>query len=339
VDVTLDIEVVGAGGHLGRRVTDALTRAGVGFRDVDQPAGRGVVVAALAPGDRLDGVTEAVVSGGGVLLDAAVGQRRVRQLLALDDRARRAGATLVPAAGWAFAVGDLLVGRAAAGRSDLCAAHVAYYVPGWAGLAGRASPGFRREVLDAVAEPGVALVAGEEATEHVGEARRLAWFPRPVGPHHAAGIPGAEALLVPRHVPGIATVRTYVALRSSVAELAQGLGALARWSPVAGWLSRQAGRGTAPRTDERWAVVAEVTDAAGDLVRAWAYGHDRLGVAGAILATLAGLVRDPGAPPGAPPRVPARVLAGVRAPSELAPPAEILDELAATTDLRWSVTT
>ena len=68
--------------------------------------------------------------------------------------------------------------------------------------------------------------------------------------------------------------------------------------------------------------------ASGTLARGWAYGHDRHDVTARTVAWLA-------------PRVATADASSTSRPvgaAELAPPEDLLDALAASTDLRWSVT-
>ncbi len=204
------------------------------------------------------------------------------------------------------------------------------WVPSRRSLLAGATPRERADLLGAVAEPLTVLVEGQARTERIAEPRRLAWFPRPVGPHHAVTTPGTHWRTLPQVVPSVHTVRSAVALRSAAAELLQGLGNLAR----TGWgrrvLDRVADRPGRDRgtAEERWALVVEVADDDGTLVRGWAYGRDRHDVTARIAATLAPRVATADANPA---RRPVGAI-------ELCDPQELLDGLAAVTDLRWSVT-
>lgn len=230
----------------------------------------------------------------------------------------------VVGAGWFGGVGDLLVARAARNALAAKEVHVTYWVPGRRSLLSTASDGERRDLWRLLTTTGHALVHDAAHDERVGEARRLAWFPRPVGPHHAGAIAGTEHVTVPQHVPGVDTVRTYVALTSWVAEVAQAIGGVSRLGDVGARLrGRAEGRSRPAVTDdERWACVVEVEERSGDVHRAWAYGTDRHGIA-AELATLVALAL-PAAPPGR------------TAPAQVLDAAATLDELADLTDLRWS---
>lgn len=259
--------------------------------------------------------------------------------------AAEAGVTAVPGAGCAPLLGDLLTAIAADAFTSPDAAHVAYVLPG-GGHLGDATPGVRASLAAGVGRPVLALVDGHLAEERTAEQRRLAWFPRPLGPHHAAGIPGGEPLTVPRHVPGLRTVRTYLAMPSWRAELAQFSANATRWNAarrrLVGRLERDRPTPSAARrAGLRWGVVAEVAEqpatvedgplgdapigATPAVARAWAYGHDPYEVAAhAALSVAERILGD-------------EVPAGVLAPAQVADPRELLDGLSATSDLRWSV--
>lgn len=239
-------------------------------------------------------------------------------------------APVVPGAGFASAIGDALAvvaGRELVGPTR---ADVTVFVPARRSLLAGATPRERAELLEAVVTPMSVLVEGQVVTERVAEARRLAWFPRPVGPHHAAATPGTHWRTLPRVMPTLRTVRSALALRSSTAELVQGLGNLARIGAVERFVRRRAARPGPDRgtADERWAIVVEVATPSGGLTRGWAYGHDRHALTARTAALLAGRVGTAdasasGRPVGA---------------TEILSSEELLDALAARTDLRWSVT-
>lgn len=239
-------------------------------------------------------------------------------------------APVLPGVGFASAVGDavaVLAGRQLLGptRADLTV-----YVPSRRSLLSGATPRERAELLREARSPMPVLVDGTVTTARIAEARRLAWFPRPVGPHHAAAIPGTHWRTLPRALPTLQTVRTALALRSSVAELLQGLGHLARFDTVGAVVDRRAARPGPDRgtAHERWALVAEVATPGGDLARGWAYGHDRHGITATVAALLAARLPTADAAAAGLPRGATEVMAAQ----------ELLDALAADTDLRWSVT-
>jgi hypothetical protein len=323
-------EVPGVGGSVGSaRTVDAArpdTLRTVLAEDVD------LLVSAVGPAVALGaGVLETAVSQRVHLVDLGAAPGYLRW--AHDQGAAAAlaaGVTVVPGAGCSPLVGDLLTAIAAGAVTAPSAAHVAYVLPG-GGHLGDATPGVRASLAAGIGRPLLAVVDGRLTEEGTAELRRLAWFPRPVGPHHAAAIPGGEPLTVPRHVPGIRTVRTYLAMPSWRAELAQFQANAARWETarrrVVGRLERERPPPSATRrAGLRWAVVAEVADGAGDgVARAWANGHDPYDVAAHAVLAVAEAVLGGGAP------------AGVLAPAQVADPRELLDGLSAVTDLRWSI--
>jgi short subunit dehydrogenase-like uncharacterized protein len=276
------------------------------------------------------GVLEAALHAGVHYLDASLEQDAALWAYEHDERARRAGVTALPGAGFPTVPLDLLAHLAygaVTGGEDL---HLAVTAPNRGGLRAAAGPGARRAIAGMLGQPVTAWVDGRAEREPLGEARRLAWFPRPVGPAHAAGIPAVASVSVPRHCPDVRTVRTYLALSSARAEALQLAGNAARWEPARRRLQRWArGRGgepTARRRDEvTWAAVAETQGVEG-VARAWANGRDPAALTAVGLVALAEQVVVGSAP------------AGVLAPAEVEDPGELLDLLAARGDLRWSIT-
>ncbi len=328
------VAVVGAAGRIGRIVLEQLAADGVTVQRV---------------GRELSHRTDEAIGDAAVVVDATGGQ--VPQLLAAagargchvvevrPDQASVQGrfaapapsgdATLVPGAGLQPLVGDLLAHVAGSAVGELEAVHVAYVFPDHRGVLGGASPARRRIVAEELAAPMLALLDGDVVDEPLGEHRRLAWFPRPIGPHHAAAIPGAEMVTVPRHLPGVATVRTYVAISGWRAELLQFVGN-ASTSPagrrrLVERLERPVSEETVQRrADRRWACVAEAAGSDG-VARAWAYGRGPERLTGRAAAVVARRLLGGGTP------------TGVRSPAELGAPPRLLDELAMRTDLRWSL--
>jgi short subunit dehydrogenase-like uncharacterized protein len=276
------------------------------------------------------GVLETAVARGVHLVDLGAAPGYLRWAHEQGAAAIAAGVTVVPGAGCSPLVGDLLTSIAADAVTAPAAAHVAYVLPG-GGHLGDATPGVRASLAAGVGRPVLALVDGRLEEERTAEERRLAWFPRPVGPHHAAAIPGGEPLTVPRHVPGIRTARTYLAMASWRAEVAQFQANASRWEAarrrVVGRLERERPPPSATRrAGLRWGVVAEVADRDGDgVARAWANGHDPYELAACAALAVAEHLLDGRAP------------AGVLAPAQVTDPRLLLDGLSAVTDLRWSI--
>lgn len=279
-------------------------------------------------------LADAAVRAGRPLLDIEPEQPRVVAMF--DDHhldAAAAGVVLVPGAGLQHAVGDALVALAAATVELPAEAHVAYTFPDRGAALARASGGRRRSAAAALGQPVESLVRGERTSERLGEARRLAWFPRPVGPSHAAAIGGGEVRSVPRHLPELRTVRTYLAIPSWRAELLQAAANLARHDRTRRLVTRRLERdrpgfGPAVRRTTRWGCVAEVEGADG-IARAWAYGHDPYVLTATAAAVLVDAVLAGAGGVG---------VAGVLAPSQVLEPGELLDRLAERTDTRWSRT-
>ncbi len=239
-------------------------------------------------------------------------------------------APVLPGAGFASVVGDALVVTASQRVVGPTRADVTLYVPSRRSLLAGATPRERAELLEAVLAPMTILLDGRVVEERIAEDRRLAWFPRPVGPHHAAAVPGTHWRTLPRVVPTLETVRTALALRSSSAEVLQALGNAARFDRLADMVRGRAARpgGDRGTVEERWAMVVEVASPGGATVRAWAYGHDRHALTADAVALLAPRVAT----------ADASQLAVPVGPTEVMSAEPLLDALAASTDLRWSVT-
>ena len=319
--IDVDRELVGI------RSADVTTRDGLRAA----LEGLDVLLTTVGPFDQLGrDVLDATIDTGTHYVDVTGEQPFIRWAYEeRDAAARAAGICAVPAAGFEFLPGDLLAGLAGEVVDDSSEIHIAYIVPGSGGLWRVTSAGTRRTAATMLDRPGVALDRGELVEEGLAEARRLAWFPRPVGPHHAAGIPGGEAISVPRHVPGVRSVRTYLAIPGWQAEAIQVLGSAARWGPlrrrVTAVLERRSGGPSQERRRAtRWGCVAEARGRDG-VARAWAYGHDLYGLTATAMVVVGEALLEGGAQ------------AGVIPPASVVTPGELLDRIAAQSDLRWSV--
>jgi short subunit dehydrogenase-like uncharacterized protein len=339
------IGVLGAEGFTGGLLVEELSRHGhepVPLDDAPLRAGDAatlrtalttcdLAISTLGPGDPVvRAVVDAAIATGTHLVDLAGDPATLRWAAAeRDAAAREAGVTVVVGAGFASVPGDPLAHLAGHALTSPREVHVCYAFPSAGGFLAALSGGTRRAIAERLGEPGLAVHHGELVEELPGETRRLAWFPRPVGPAHAAGVPGPEPLTVPQHVPSARTVRTYLALTSWRAELLQAAGSLARWRAGRRFLERRlTARRAAPtparRSTTRWACVAEAAGEEG-VARAWAYGTDPYGTGAAAAVALAEAV------------VGGHADAGVIPPSLTEVPAELLDTLSARTDLRWAI--
>jgi hypothetical protein len=341
--VVARIGVLGAGGGLGGLVVAELERRGhdpvpLGDgelarddRALHTALGRcPLVVSALGRRDLTRRVLDAALATGTHLVDPVGDPETLRWALTERDApARSAGVSVVLAAGLPAVPGDPLAHVAAHAVTAPDEVHVCYSFPGAGGLLGALSGGTRAAFADLLGMPVVAVAGGELVEELPGEIRRLAWFPRPVGPAHAAGVPGPEPLTVSRHVPSARTVRTYLALSSWRAELLQASGAVAGRPTGRRLLARRlTARKGAPspsrRAATRWACVAEAAGQEG-VARAWAYGTDPYGTGAASLVAVSEAV------------LAGHADAGIVPPSFVEVPGELLDRLSGRTDLRWSV--
>lgn len=355
-----EIAVLGASGFTGRLVVRALARRGARVvaagRDVDAVEHAVGDVPEVVRIERVDvherDTLDALVGSVGVLattvgpfvdlghpaFEAAVragchyvdstGEQPFVRWAFEHEEAPGAAGTLVPACGFDALVGGLLADVAAAAVRDPVEVHVAYLVRGRSVIV---SQGTRRTMARMLDGTGVAMRDGRMVEEDLAERRRLAWFPKPVGPRHAAGFPGCEPITVPRHVDGVRTVATYFALPTALAELGQFLASLTRFDAVRRFVRRALPAGPEGPSEEarkrtRWGCVAEVEGADGDVARAWAYGHDIYGFTAESMALAAERLAQDGAR-----------RSGVAAPPEVFEADTFLDGLAAVIDLRWSV--
>ncbi len=333
------VAVLGADGCVGQRLAPALDALGAELVPVGRngavtaPVEAPLLVAAGASQGCRPTIQSEIARG----RDIVDVHRDAGHLVWLHDQVapgvRTSGARVVGGAGLRWAVGDLLTSVAAAELERVEEVHVAYPTGGGREVA---TPGERRDRLVQLGMPALARVDGRTVDEPPGAERRLAWFPRPVGPSHAAGVPGGEVLTVPLHLPGARTVRTYEAVPSWRAEWLQAEANLARtaWGRrrLARWLARERPvPGQASLAGRRWGCVVEATDGV-TLVRAWAYGHDPVQVTAELGALLVTRLADAAseASTGSPG-------AGPVAPSQVTQPSGALDHLAVRTDLRWSV--
>jgi short subunit dehydrogenase-like uncharacterized protein len=271
---------------------------------------------------------EAALRAGVHHLDASLEPAATAHVHAQHERARSAGIATVSAGGFPAAVLDLLGLSALAAVDGASELHLATTFPGGGWWRHGAGPATRRVLADLLTGPMTAVVDGALTDEPIGEARRLAWFPRPVGLAHAAGVPGTAVLSAHRRDPGLATVREYLALAGWRAELLQLAAGTTGWAPARRWLhARVEGPATTPdaarRSAVRWACVAETRGEQGT-VRAWANGHDPAATSAACLAVLAEAVLAHGQP-------------GAHTPAQLAPSGQLLDELTASREVRWAV--
>lgn len=240
------------------------------------------------------------------------------------DRLVERGQVFVPNAGAGAVLGDLLGVLATQATDRASTVHISHLVAERGGLLGAASRGLRAEVGQLLGAPTVVVAEAAQQSSPLGELRRLAWFARPVGPHHAANVWSPEVVTLARQLPDLRTVQGHLAMTSWRAETTQALGNAARFDWVRTRALRRMHAVHPALDDARWATVAEAEGDHG-VARAWANGRDLTAPTAAILASLAtrlAVIAD---------------VTGVPAPAQLVDPGKLLDELAASLDLRWSV--
>lgn len=300
------IGVRGSGGVLGRAVTARVAALGG---------------EAVAGGSAAAAVDAMVWATPAEAWTATPGVPSIAPAVCQADAARPVD---IPAGGFWGGIGTLLAGVATHEAAAPTEVHVAYGLPGARRVVARASSTLRCALVRAATDDGVARVAGHQVAEPLGEGRRLAWFPAPVGPAHAVAVAGLEHR-APLAVP---TIRTWLAAGSMGAELLQAVGRLDADRGLGQWLHRRAaggGGGPAATEDVRWAVVVEALDRDGSIVRAWANGTDPVAAAADLLVVGAHRLAATSLP------APSGTLLDLGAPDEL------LDRLADLHTLRWSV--
>ncbi|MFA9429037.1 hypothetical protein [Egicoccus sp. AB-alg2] len=324
------ITVLGAGGLTGRRLVRALGERGhlvTGAADLAAAADADLAVVAVRDPDRRAELLGEAARRGLHAVDA--GTDAVVAEVAydgLDGLARQAGVVVVPAAG--SAVGDLLAATALAAVRGPVEVHVTWAFPDRGGWRKAVAPGLRGRAAGVLARPMPVLLDGRHTEELAGEARRLAWFPRPIGPAHAAAVPGPDPLAVQRYAPGLRVARTYLAVSAWRAELLQGTANAVRAPWLRAVVQRRWERGDEPvegAAAPRWACVVESRGTAGEVARAWAYGRDVVGLGVDAVVALSEAILAGHADAGATP------------PARIEVPATLLDQLSARGRLRWSV--
>lgn len=336
-EVGVRIGVIGHRGLVGRCVVELLT-SHVWLRPVrlEPPGGSAaidvpeVVITALGRDDpAAREVLHRLVVAGHRVIDVDLRPARIAWgLEVLGPLADERGTSLVLGAGRRPAVGQLLARVAAERVGQAHAIHLAYTDRPHGRRTARPTPGERRVVAELFSQPVPVIVDGVRRDEQPAATRRLAWFPRPIGPAHVCGAHGAEVELLAARVPELREVRTYEQLPTWRAEVRQ---ALASLSPggrahrsVERWLAaRPALSAPAEAAAGGWGCVVEVHGQAAN-VRGWASGRDHVHASGVVaLAVAEGLTTDPPL--------------GVRSAGDWLPAEATLDRLADEGCLRWSV--
>jgi hypothetical protein len=337
------ITVLGAGGTTGRAVLAAtlahehvaITAARRGGPDVDRRALTVAVDATDRAGlERLCDASDVLVAAvPDIHLEAVVAAAARHRthvvtvtadpaLLAAVEGLVRGTSTAVLAAGYAGIGAILATTSLAAVMGEHV--HVAHAFPD--GRLTPWSPAVRAELARGFGAPMPAWRDARPVDEATGEVRRLAWFARPLGPHHAAAVAGLDALTVPLAHPAVREVRTYLAVGTMQAELLQAAATLTRWPPAARRIRRRIAGSGAPRDPEaRWAIVAE-SAGPGGIARAWAYGRDPQTVGARLAGELAVRLAVEPPPDG-----------GLLPIPTVARPADLLDRLSDTTSTRWQL--
>ncbi|HET6403541.1 MAG TPA: saccharopine dehydrogenase NADP-binding domain-containing protein [Candidatus Thermoplasmatota archaeon] len=227
------IAVLGASGHTGRRVVEALRARGAEPLPLARSAGgpdasdRAAVERAIEGCDAMVNLAGPFLRTGLAPVEAAIARgvpyvdttgeqafmARVRERL--DAKARDAGVAVVNAMAYEYALGDLAARRFFPEGGD--ALHVLYRSQA------SGSAGTKKSVLRVMGAPTLSYEGGR--LTRVGSARWQRTFATKDGPRAGVSFAGGEVLTVPRHTP-FRTVRTYFATKR--AAQARALAPLAR---------------------------------------------------------------------------------------------------------------
>lgn len=217
--------IYGATGHTGRLVTAELLARGkdvvLSGRDPDALAALGpsrIMPASLDDPDALRAVAQAAdviihcagpfattslpvataaVEGGCHYVDHAVEVHPVKRLFDdFQERAQRAGITMLPSVSFYGGLGDLLAGAVARGVTEIDRVTVAYHVTNWMMTHGAVETA---RLLFADTDR-IGYADGELQYGFVEPRQAIFAFPPPVGPRPMiAPVPFPEAVTVPRH--------------------------------------------------------------------------------------------------------------------------------------------
>lgn len=344
------IAVIGARSRLGRALGERLTQNGhtvralsttppeatgagndtLTYDSVINPTTRscsqaltGAAVVVLAASDRRDLWVAAAVDARVPLVDCASEQHAVAAIYAaLKDLPAVVGAGLTPG------ITDLLV-RASHTRfaAPVTTVNTAVTFPDrqFPPASAKGSTGRRQAIAGTLAQGGMRLSGGEQKPEIIGERREPVWFPRPVGPQFALGWPGISALTLPQVLTELTDCNHYVVVGGWRTEVLQALANMGQRQRGARWLATRAARptNTGDAARLRWAAIAELRDGQ-TFRRAWAYGRDPYATSAATASiAVDALLND---------EVVSRTsLAGLGSAEQR------LDDLTATTGLRWSI--
>jgi hypothetical protein len=214
------VSVLGAGGHTGRFVVDALKRRGVsvipaarsatalGGQDVrpiafDRPEsldaalhGAAAVINCAGPFfDTAEPAVAAAIRAGIPYLDITAEQFTTRRLFErFDTPARRAGVTVVPAMAFYGGLADLLASALIKPGEAAEAIHVAVALDGWQPTAGTRRTGERNHHQRVIARD-------FELAPVDGSVESRQWhFPQPFGRQQVVPVPLAEIILMHRHL-------------------------------------------------------------------------------------------------------------------------------------------
>lgn len=226
--------MLGASGHTGSRVVDALKRRGADVRaltrkdaDASQKAS---VRQAIQGADAVVNLAGPFLRNGLAPVEAAIEARvpyvdttgeqafmaQVRERL--HGAAQEARVPIVNALAFEYAFGDLAAKRHFPKGGD--ALHVLYRPRSTA-----PSAGTKKSMLRVFAAPTLSYEEGKLRSISYGRYQKS--FPTAEGPRSGAAFAGGEVLTVPRHTP-FRTVRTYYQTKPSTARAARVLGPLAR---------------------------------------------------------------------------------------------------------------
>lgn len=155
------------------------------------------VVVLTSPGPHAS-VAAGLLARGSHVISTSGSLSDVRELLDLDDAARRAGVTLVVGAAAAPGLSGLLARYAAQRLSGCDELHVSVH--------GTAGPACAREHHEALAGWAIGWHDGEWIARPAGSGRELCWFPEPVGARDCYRGELADPLLLHRSFPDVGRI-------------------------------------------------------------------------------------------------------------------------------------
>jgi predicted dinucleotide-binding enzyme len=170
---------------------------------VTTEAGGGDVVILACPGETHVELARRLVAEGTHVISVADGVREVRELLELDDMAKRNDVAVVVGAGFSPGLTCVLAAHAAASLDQVDEVHVA--------KVGTGGPSCAQAHHRALAGAALDWRDGAWVTRRAGSGRELCWFPDPIGGEDCYRAALADALLLAPAFPGVERITARMA--------------------------------------------------------------------------------------------------------------------------------